>query len=256
MRTIQSLYLAFFILSCGAVSLSAQPVIPEDNPETDEELILPPLALLLDSAVHCSPMVKVREYELAAKTSGLTSLKNSWIKNIGFQADMRYGTFDILTNTATDGQSPYLYSARSNQLNYGVGAFVRFPIYDLVNHRNMVNQAEAEQASASSLADAQREELRKMVITQYYDVLLKHKLLKIKAKNLSTSRINMDMAENEFRNGQLIVSEYARIAEIVGGAEAEFESAKSDFTTSFLILEEIVGFKIDTNLSKAKNEAN
>ncbi|MBK9392023.1 MAG: TolC family protein [Bacteroidetes bacterium] len=90
------------------------------------------------------------------------------------------------------------------------------------------------------------------MITQYNDVLLKQRILKIKSRNMGNARINMDMVEAEFKNGQIPVSEYARISEMTSSSEADFETARSELTTSVMILEEMVGFKINVSNNRAK----
>jgi len=234
------------LIICTAIAQGQSSEI-QDEQYNDFEIVLPPLSALIDSAMQYSPMVKYREHEMNSRMYNVQSQKNYWIRNFGVQADLRYGTFDIFTSSVTDGQNPYLYSTRSNQLNYGVGAFIKFPFYDFVNRKNQVKQAVAELNQASSMADAQRLELRQSVITQYNEVLLKQRLLKIKSRNLGNARINMDMVEAEFKNGLIPVSEYARISEIASSSESDFESARSELITAIMILEEMVGFKINVS---------
>lgn len=221
-----------------------------------DDLILPSLDVLIDSAMLINPMMQFRNHEINARASNLETQKNTWFKNFGVQADMRYGTFDIFSTTTAEGQSPALYATRNNQLNYGVGAFLKFPLHDLINHKNQVRQAKAELDQASSLADAQRVELRQMVIRQYNDVLLKYQLLRIKSRNLGDAIINKEMVENEFKNGQVPVSEYSRISGITTGAEAEFETARFEFRTSIMLLEEMVGFNLSKYINQGQNESN
>ncbi len=246
------LIIFLLLLLSGLLPANGQGSKIQDVSPDDFEIVLPPLSVLIDSATIHNPMIKFREHEVNAKASNLQSQKNYWIRNLGVQADMRYGTFDIFTSNATDGQNPYIYASRSNQLNYGVGAFIKFPFYDFVNRKNQIKQATSELGQAASMADAQLSELRQSIITHYNDVLLKQKMLKIKSRSLGNARINMEMVEAEFTNGHVTVSEYARISEIASSAEADFESAKSELITSLMILEEMVGFKINVSNNSGK----
>jgi outer membrane protein TolC len=207
---------------------------------------LPPLGALIDSAMKNYPLLKLRYQAIDAKESNLKSQQVSWVKNFGIQSDIRYGTFDIFSTTTAEGQNPSMFASQNNQVNYGIGAFLKIPIYEIVNRKHQIDQAKSELEQAHTMADAQLSELRQLVIRQYNDVLLKQKLLKIQSKKLSNARINMDMVETQFRNGQIPVDEYVRILDIATGSEANYESSKSEFTVSFMILEEIVGFKITT----------
>jgi len=53
------------------------------------------------------------------------------------------------------------------------------------------------------------------------------------------------MSEKEFQNGVIPVGEYARISEIVSKAESDLETAKAEFSTAFMIMEEICGMKFN-----------
>ena len=161
---------------------------------------------------------------------------------MGVQADSRYGTFDNFSAN-DNGQFTTLLNTTNKQFNYGFGVYMKLPIYDLLNRKNQLKQAKNEVEMARSLGEVQETEIRQMVIKQYQDALLRQRLIRIKAQNLGNARVNMEMVEKEFRNGIIPVSEYARISDIVYRAETDYELAKTEFITSKLLLEEIVGFK-------------
>ncbi|MDE3253460.1 MAG: TolC family protein, partial [Bacteroidota bacterium] len=91
-----------------------------------------------------------------------------------------------------------------------------------------------------------------LVIRQYQDVLLKQRILSIKSDGLSNAKLNMDMVQKEFSNGTIPVSEYVRISEIVDRAKTEYETAKTDFITVKMILEDFIGFTLNNTENQAK----
>jgi len=109
--------------------------------------------------------------------------------------------------------------------------------------RIRLSKAEIDQARSFSLV--QRNELRQLVIRQYNEVIIKQRLLKIKTKYTETSRIHMELVEKEFINGAITLTDYSSLSEIASRAESELESAKMDFRTAYMILEEIVGMKFN-----------
>jgi len=221
----------------------AQEVKEFDLMKDNIESLLPPLETIIDSAIARNPNVKFKDLQVDISKFKLKADKSDWTRNLGLQSDIRYGTFDNYSTNLAQGQSPSLLSTRNTQLNYGVGGFIRLPVYDVINRRNQnrMSRAEIEQAKSSSLA--QRSELRQLVIKQYNELIIKHRLLKIKSKYIETAKINMEMAEKQFLNGVISIAEYSSISEGVARSEAEFESAKMDFRTAYMILEEIVGIK-------------
>lgn len=220
------------------------------------EFTFPPLSALIDSALATNAMMRFRQQGITGKQCNLNSYRNYWTRNVGLQADVRYGTFDNFSTNTAEGQTPSANATRSNQTNYGVGAYIKFPLQDALNRKNQIRMAQSELDQAQSMAQAQRDEITQLVIRQYNDVLLKQRLLKIKSKNLGTARVNMEMVEKEFQNGVVPVTEYARIADIVARNEADYETARTDYTTAFMILEETSGFKFTTSKPTNGNNEN
>jgi len=212
------------------------------------ESMLPSLETIIDSAIAKNPYVKFRDLQITVNTHKLKSDRAEWTRDIGFQTDVRYGTFDNFASNVVEGQNPALSSTRNTQTNYGIGAYIRIPFYDFLNRKNQIKMAKAEIEQAKSFSQVQRNELRQLVIRQYNELIIKQRLLKIKAKYTETSRIHMQMVEKEFINGAITLTEYSSLSEIASRAESELESAKMDFRTAYMILEEIVGMKFNLQI--------
>jgi len=241
----------FTLMMIQLPGFSQQNIAP-DFVNDDIESILPPLETIIDSAIAKNPYVKFRDLQITVNTHKLKSDRADWTRDIGFQTDVRYGTFDNFATNVVEGQNPALSSTRNTQTNYGVGAYIRIPFYDFLNRKNQINLAKAEIDQAKSFSLVQRNELRQMVIRQYNDLIIKQRLLKIKTKYAETSRIHMQMVEKEFINGTVTLTEYSSLSEIGSRAELELESAKMEFRTAFMILEEIVGIKFNLNTNSIK----
>jgi len=210
------------------------------------EYLLPPLQTILDSAIAKNPYVKYRDLQIIVNNYKLKGLKLDWTRDLGVQTDLLYGTFDNISASSTNqGSSPAMLTSRSTQLNYGAGGFIRIPLYDLFSRRNTIRGARAEVDQAKSYALEQRSELRQIVIKQYNDLVVKHRLLKIKVKYAETARINMEMVQKQFLNGVVSINEYTTFSESVSRSEADVESSKMDLKTAFMLLEEIVGMKFN-----------
>ena len=209
------------------------------------ELLLPPLETIIDSAIAKNPYVKFRDLQITVNSYKLKSDRADWTRDIGFQTDVRYGTFDNFASNVVQGQNPALTSTKNTQTNYGIGAYIRIPFYDFINRKNQIKLAKAEIDQAQSFSQVQRNELRQLVIRQYNELIVKQRLLKIKIKYTETSRIHMEMVEKEFINGTISLTEYSSLSEIASRAESELESAKMDFRTAYMILEEIAGMKFN-----------
>ena len=91
----------------------------------------------------------------------------------------------------------------------------------------------------------QEDEIKETVIRYYEDLLLKQRLLKIRAINLSDAKVNLEMAQKEYTNGQIPLYEYIRISDITSGIETEFEKTKSALATAKKVLENLTGVYIN-----------
>lgn len=230
----------FILLACTALSAAAQQTSYDPIPVTRDSFSLPPLLDLVDSAVKRNASVIYRNLEIKVREANVKTEKTFWTRNMGFQADTRYGTFDNFSSSSTS-QSTTLLTSTNRQFNYGVGLFFKMPLADIINRRNEVKRAETEVEEARQLAASQADAIRQEVIKLYQDVLLRQKLLSLKSAALGTARVNAIMVEKEFRNGIIPVSEYVRITDIVSHTEYDYESEKKEFITAKLLLENLTG---------------
>jgi len=212
------------------------------------EFKFPSLEVVIDSVLKRSAMMSFRKNNIGAKESTLASERIYWSKNIGIQADTRYGN---LSNFATseDGVSNTAALTTAKQFNYSVGFYLKFPIFDVINRKNQIRVAKFEVNAAKDMVEFEKEQLRKTAIQFYQDLILKQKLLQIKSKRLGTGKVNLEMVEKEFRNGVIEISEYVIISELVSKMESEYETAMSDFIIAKQLLEDMAGFLFSLTLS-------
>lgn len=224
------------------ISVQAQSADTLKLRQTDSLQTLPPLQDLIDSAMKYNAMMHLTNRGIVLKEINLESQRNFWTRNMGFQADTRYGTFDNFA-TNDNGQSTTLMNTTMKQLNYGVGVYMKFPLLDLLNRKTQIKQAKTELDQAKDMADVQAGEIRQLVIRQYQELLLKQRLLALKSQHFSNARLNMEMAEKEFRNGVSVIADFNRVSELYNKAEIDFETASTEYITSKMILMEITGFR-------------
>jgi outer membrane protein TolC len=233
------------------------------NPLTDDiTQIVPPMSALLDSAFAHDPTLKFSELQYQIDKGVLRTNKTQWTQDIGLQANIGYGSFDYLYNNSTGATTgtqsqQQTVTLKQNQSQYGVGGFVRLPLYDLVNRKNQVRIAKEVVQQAETLTETRKVEIKELIIKQYNEMIEKQRLLRIKSEYLETSRINTQMAEKGFVKGTISLDDYARVSDIGTRTESDFESAKMDFINSYMIMEVMTGVNFNiTNVIPQKNEGN
>lgn len=207
---------------------------------------IPGMEALIDSTCKNSPILLSQQANIDINELRLKISKTAWIKNINIESSYQYGMFgNILLNP--DAEDPLANSVLSTnkQTRYSTGVSLKLPISEIISRKHeirigqeMVDQTRFEKEKLS-------EELRKLVIIQYNDLLLKHKILLISNNNLQSQNLQLNMTEKEFTNNKVDVVELARIREMQSKSQIEFETAKSEFNTSFQLLQEITGVKFN-----------
>ena len=225
-------------------SLNAQEFERLEDLNNAHRLNIPQLGVLIDSALVNNGLLNSRILEIEAKNSNLKYYKRYWTRNFGLQGGARYGTIDNFSSTS--GQNSTLNLSRNvEQLDYFIGAYIRFPVFDAINRRSEIKRAETEIEQAKSMVKFQRDELIEWVIKYYEDLLLKQDLLEIRAENLGSARVNKEMAEKEFKSGLIPVYEYVRISDITSRISGEYAQAKSEFIVAKRLLENLTGLEIN-----------
>lgn len=238
------------ILLVILVLMSVSQTIAQDldsNKETLEpyRLLIPKLEVLIDSAWANHGMLAYRRNEINVKEANLKMKKRYWTRNFGIQGDSRYGTFANFSENMSSAGGAINLASNTTQLNFGIGVYLKFPVFDIYNRKSDIKQAKAELTQAENLVKFQKDEIREMVIRYYEDLILKQNLMLIRARNLSDARVNLEMAKKEYTNGRLVLYEYIRISDITSGIMAEYEKAKSALMVSKKLLENITGVKIN-----------
>jgi len=226
------------------------------SPLEDEIMdFLPPLSVLMDSAIQNNPYVRFRDLQLLIEDCKLKGIKTEWTRYLGLQGELRYGTYDSYVSTGGSGST--ISTTSSNDLRWNTSTFFSIPLETFLNRKNQMRQSKLEHEQAKSMADVQRNELRQVVVRQYNDLLLKQKILKIKSKFKVTSDLNMQMTEKGFTDGTVPMNEYAMITENTNRAETDFATASVEFQTAYQLLEVICGMKFNlSNTKTTQNEGN
>ena len=235
--------LMIIIYGCMFTNGAAQNIPAAETPAQRNGISIPPLNVLIDSAINHNAMVRYRRQTIGVREADLKSEKLDWTRNFGIQADGRYGNFNNNSITVDEGNSSLLASS-TTQFNYGVGLYLKIPVFDVINRKNQVKKGKIEMEQAKSLAEAQKDEVRELVIKQYQELTLKQKLLIINSQNLGNAKVNMEMVEKEFRSGVVSIYEYVRLSDLTARIETDYENSKSDFLLAKKLMENLVGFSI------------
>ena len=203
---------------------------------------LPPIAELQEKAINNSPLIKFYNADVEAKEFKTQAAKREWMNNVGIEGGAKYGLFDNLVLTQDLGAEE-ITTAKTEQTRYYFGAFVKIPLSSIADKSN-VNAAKSEAQKMKYQKQQNVKELKKLIISQYYDVIRAHRYLVIRTNAVESYRVQMLRAKLDFENNLISVSEFARLNDMLLNSITSLEGAKIDFETAFRLLEETIGEKI------------
>ncbi|MGM0647325.1 MAG: TolC family protein [Bacteroidota bacterium] len=214
--------------------------------DDDIETYLPPLQTLIDSAISNSPLLKYQNSSIIIEELNTKSTRRQWSKYLGVISDVKYGLFDnLVLNQNDNGDFSSGIVNTTQQTRYSAGIYLKFPLQEVLDRKNQIKIAEEKKAQAVYEYQTEKRELRKLVIQQYNDLILSQKQLTIKNEFAQDVQIQKQMAEKQFKNNEIDISELTSLSSTYSKALSEYATAKSEFNNAYLMLQEIVGIKFN-----------
>jgi outer membrane protein TolC len=205
---------------------------------------LPTLDQVLDMAVRQSPTIK----ESAAMTdhfrqaSSLTA--KSWMDKIfvdmGGQLS-NSGTLMAINNNVSINEFNSATWLSANSVRAGL--VIRLSLFDVVARKQQIQQANIRTVAAEQRTNYVRQEVKLLIIERYKEAELAYTLLALKSEKKYALKMQKELAEKEFQQGQLSLSELTRITEATINALTDFERTKADYEKLYLQLEVLTGTK-------------
>ena len=107
----------------------------------------------------------------------------------------------------------------------------------------MISKKEVEMSLA--LRDQRANEARLETIRYYNSMIQAQSKMKISNQYQEYTRIQMLMADEQFRNKEIEIAEYARLKEIQIRGANDYEQFKSEFSMNYQLLQEMTGMKFN-----------
>ena len=217
-------------------------IIDQSLRENDIIKLLPPLQSLIDSSATHSPLLKIHDSNIIIQQLRIKSEKREWMQSLGFEAGARYGLFDNLILKEDLGIND-LAASTTEQTRYNLGLFLKIPLSSLAD-KSKIHIAQIEVDKLRYEKEESLRNLKQLIIVQFYNVVKAHKAMVVKTGDLEMYRVQMLRAETDYINGNLEISEYARLRDISSKSLIDLENSKIEFITALQLLQETSGIKI------------
>jgi len=230
----------FYVVRAGVLmglllfpTLAIAQAAPVETHEGDAPGQLPPLEAVLAHVLLHAPRLKMQDALIEKNHYTLARAKLDLLDGVTAGVSTTYGSYG---NTVLDEIS----------LGMTAGFSIRFSLFDLFSQRSRRGTFRKELEVSIHKRDEIREDVQRLIIALYNKVLLTQRLVGIKSEARRTTEVHLRMAEAEFAQGDIPVSELARVTEIASKARAEYETARYDYITAYAQLENLLGTRLNT----------
>lgn len=213
------------------------------------------IPVLIKAALKNAPQMAILNTGKQTAENNLRLSKKEFLKDFNLQGGYNYGNINTVFPN-TDGQSvPVFYDGSRIRSTYTGGVGVGINLEQLFGGKKLrvEKQRLAIQQSEEEIKEGEKE-IRKQVITLYQQVKLSRVVLQHTQDALQTAYVNKTMAEKQFKEGNMQVSEQMTTDQLYTTALLAAEQAKNSYQTNLMLLEEMVGIPVLPLLSTYFNK--
>ncbi|MDA3906849.1 MAG: TolC family protein [Bacteroidales bacterium] len=230
-------------LNSQEISVSNENVF---NPLTDDiTKKIPPLDVLIDSALINSHRLKYWDKEIKITEYELKSVKREWSDGIFFQGEVKEGTWTSLVFVQDQYGNEIGTLGTTDQGRYSIGLGMRLPLLSLLDRGNRIKlgKMKIERNIENMLED--RQAIRANVINLFNELLIQQNMLKLDIDNIEFSELTAEMADREFQNGKISLGDLSLIRDHLNIARYRYVDSKTSFIKAYVMLQELTGIQFN-----------
>ena len=215
------------------------------NPITDDiTKRLPPLRVLVDSAGYNSPTMRYEDLKADYYYYEQISAAREWLEYFSINADLVGGKWDYRDKDEISRNDRY-YLTESWRTVYAGMFYVRLPLGAIIDRKNRIKKQKKWIEIELTQKEINRRYLQERVISVYNDLVSAQNRIRIFNEYQSFTTLQMQMAQNEFLNGEITTAEYTRLKEIQVSGAVQYQSVIAEFNKNYQILEVITGMRFN-----------
>ena len=205
------------------------------------------LPVLTAAAIGHSALIKSLVAERGIGEQDIAIARKSILGSVSLNGAYTYGNLlGIYVTDLSGGPSSVRTTSR-----YGVGASMALPLDRIVSRGNFIKRAELGRDREEAMRQDREDLVRQQLIQLYQNVLLARRLLTLRQQAFVNLQTASHLAESQFAQNELTLTELTSTTAALTEATVAQESARSQYDTTFMLLEEVVGTKISTLLAPA-----
>lgn len=199
--------------------------------------------LLTAAAIQHSAELKALELDKSLNREDEKLARKAILNSVVLGAAYMYGNQAsiALANPENPNQFTTFSSGR-----YQAGVNFALPIGQVASRGNMIKREQLNFQRSEAVRQERENLIRQQVIQLYQNVVLARKVFVLQQEALVNTRTNYQLAEKQFRQGQITLQDLSAANGQLTSVSVAQESARNQYDTAFMLLEEVIGTKIST----------
>ncbi len=215
------------------------------NPLTDDiTKRLPPLGVLVDSAGFNSPSLKYEDLKADYYYYEQLTAARDWLEYLSINFDAIVGHWDYRDKDEYSKTDRFYYSESIRTAIAGMFT-IRMPVGSIIDRRNRINKQKKWIEISLTQKEINRRFLQERVVIVYNDLVYAQSQIRIYSDYQAFTLAQMQMAQNEFLNGEISAGEYTRLKEIQTSGAIDYQRAIANFNKNYQTLEVITGIRFN-----------
>ncbi|MCG9881380.1 MAG: TolC family protein [Bacteroidia bacterium] len=220
------------------------------DPKIEIEVILPSLDSLYEIAKLNNPTLKQEAAAMRSAQWAERYMRWIWAQNMSVFYNYSFGSLPFFAYAdPTKPQDQALIQVREG---YRAGINLQLSIFDVMGHRGRVNEQKEKAILQKYKRDAEAMELRRKLSLYYTDMVGYSRLYKGRNEDYLMQLVACQVAEKEYREGVIHMSEYSRQKNVLADAEAAYHESFRFFYSSLEQFEAVLGVPLHTVMIKPK----
>lgn len=198
-----------------------------DTLKPDLTKYIPPLYMLIDSAIANHPEVRRWQYEAESFEHTIKATKYDYLI---FTAGGNYNYFFINDPTISFFGIPNSISGR-----------VEVSLNDLATRKHRRRSLQAQAKSDLQGSENAKRLVAAEVTMLYNNLFMYQRMLEVNQKAIQMGRMGVELGEEKFRNGQIQLAELSQLYDLMTKYGLEYERSYAAYKSAYTDLERLVG---------------
>lgn len=227
----------------GQLELTKTPV--SDTLRPDLTKYIPPLYMLIDSAIANDPETRRWQFESEVFEHEIKVQKKMWLRDLSVGANYT-PLVNFMPQWTVEGDGLPVFDPVNFSNGFGFTSSVVGRVDISLDQLFFKNKETIKALQAQANADAQGAVVASRLIAAkvtelYNNLFMYQRMLEINQKAIQMGKMGVELGEEKFRNGQIQLSELSQLYDLMTKYGLDYERSYSAYRSAYIELERVVG---------------